>query len=296
VTAKEHLVVWGLRRRYDSYRYIQAGFAEAGARLGWHVDWVEDLVRNQWVVKPGSLVVSANICQRFLPEVPRVRYVIHNNERTDLESIISGGKGLNLQVWTFQCAGVPIHGHTCFRFNIESRTLFQPWGTPIPKACWERPSISSKNFVFWVGSVWNNALGQGNLDVIRDLSAALKLRGLTFFHPWPRLVSQSLHRKLIIASRLRPAVCGSWQSENGYIPCRAFKNLSFGGLPITNNQAVRVALGDSVSIATDMGSLVDDYLAMSPKEVLDRTAVAQERLVDFTYEANLLRFQELIAS
>lgn len=291
---KTQLVIWGFRKRYDTFRYIHAGFAAAGARLGWQVEWVDDEQRNRGVVRPGSLVIGMNLCQSYLPAVTGARYVIHNNERPDLAELISGGKGINLQTWTFACPGERLEGQEAIRFDIGTRTLFEAWGTSVPKEQWTSPNYSNRKYIYWVGSIWDNDLGQGNRTVIAKLKKSLHRHRIGFRHFWR--TPEFLHRKLIIASRLRPAVCGQWQAENGYIPCRAFKNLSFGTLPITNNEAVRVALGDSVPIATDMDSLVDDYLAMPSKEVLERTAAAQEHLGHFTYEANLLRFQQLVTS
>jgi len=291
---KTHLVVWGFRRKYDTFRYIHTGFAAAGQRLGWQVDWVDDESRNQKVVTPNSLVISMNLCQKYLPVVFGARYVIHNNERADLAEKITSGFGINLQTWTFNCPGDRISGQEAIRYNPPTRTLFEAWGTSIPQSQWNQPNISNNRYMFWVGSIWDNALGQGNRPVIADLVNALRNAGIRFLHLWR--TPEVIHRTLIHKSGLRPAVVGNWQAENGYIPCRAFKNLSFGALPITNNRAVQVALGPSIPLSTNMESLVNDYLRMPRNEILERTSVAQENLVHFTYEANLLRFKELASS
>lgn len=285
------LVVWGLRRKYDTYRYIHAGFAAAGTRLGWQVDWVEDDEANQPAVTSDSLVVGVNLCQKYLPVVPGARYVIHNNERPDLAEVIHEGSGINLQTWTFDCPGAPLDGQQAIRYNESTRTLFQPWGTSIPESNWSRPNVSTSKFVFWVGSIWDNDLGQGNRAVIAQLQGALRAAGRRLVHLWR--TPEILHKKLIQFSGLRPAVCGQWQATNGYIPCRAFKNLSFGALPISNNRAINTALGESIPYYTDMQVLVDSYLSLDQSEVLERTAEAQANLGWFTYESNLRRFASL---
>jgi hypothetical protein len=207
---------------------------------------------------------------------------------------ISAGFGINLQTWTFNCPGHKMDGQEAIRYNPATRTLFEAWGTSIPENQWNDPNVSGRRFMFWVGSIWNNDLGQGNRPVISELVSVLKKVNIRFLHLWR--TPEVLHRALIHASGLRPAVCGAWQAENGYIPCRAFKNLSFGALPITNNQAVQVALGESIPLSTNMRELVDGYLSMPKAEVIDRTRSAQENLKYFTYEANLLRFRNLVFS
>jgi hypothetical protein len=286
-----HLVVWGLRHKYDTYRYIHAGFAAAARRLGWQVDWVEDSQSNQAAVTPSSLVVGVNLCQQYLPLVTGARYVIHNNERADLASAITNGAGINLQTWTFNCPGEPIDGRQAIRFNAATRTLFQPWGTSVPVDKWSKPNLSNSKLVFWVGSVWNNDLDQGNKSVIAELAGALANQNRRLVHFWR--TPEILHKRLIQLSGLRPAVCGKWQADNGYIPCRAFKNLSFGALPITNNQAINVALGDSIPCHSSMQELVEGYLNMRPDDILSRTQQAQSHLEAFTYESNLKRFAKL---
>lgn len=292
VADRVNLVIWGLHKKYDTYRYIHSGFAAAGQRLGWSVRWVDDEVKNQSAVDKGSLVIGVNLCQRNLPVVAGARYVIHNNERADLAATIDAGFGINLQTWTFECPGRLIDEQEAIRFNSTTRTLFQPWGTSIPSNHWSVPNYSTSRLSFWVGSIWDNALGQGNRTVIDQLSQALRGRNRRLVHFWR--TPERAHQWLIEHSGLRPAVCGQWQTENGYIPCRAFKNLSFGALPVTNNRAVNVALGESIPHHTEMSELVDAYFSMPESEVIERTAAAQSNLYPFTYESNLRRFVELV--
>ena len=44
--------------------------------------------------------------------------------------------------------------------------------------------------------------------------------------------------KLIQNSILAPSIQTKWQVENGYIPCRIFKNISYGKMGLTNNPTV----------------------------------------------------------
>ena len=37
---------------------------------------------------------------------------------------------------------------------------------------------------------------------------------------------------------MAPALQGSWQCKQGYIPCRIFKNISYGALGMTNSKTV----------------------------------------------------------
>ena len=52
-------------------------------------------------------------------------------------------------------------------------------------------------------------------------------------------LGKSLNDKKIIAnSEIAPAIVGSWQKEHEYVPCRIFKNISYGKLGMTNSEIV----------------------------------------------------------
>ena len=40
---------------------------------------------------------------------------------------------------------------------------------------------------------------------------------------------------IIQKSKYAPTIVGEWQRNCGYIPCRAFKNISYGGYCLTNS-------------------------------------------------------------
>ena len=53
--------------------------------------------------------------------------------------------------------------------------------------------------------------------------------------------------KLIQESILAPAIQTDWQVENGYIPCRIFKNISYGKMGVTNNPTVNKLFNDKIN-------------------------------------------------
>ena len=44
--------------------------------------------------------------------------------------------------------------------------------------------------------------------------------------------------ELMQTAQLAPSLQGAWQCKQGYIPCRIFKNISYGAIPITNAKTV----------------------------------------------------------
>ena len=54
----------------------------------------------------------------------------------------------------------------------------------------------------------------------------------------PGFITNEQHVSLIKDSMYAPQFCGTWQKEVGYIPCRIFKNISYGHYGLTNSSYV----------------------------------------------------------
>ena len=50
----------------------------------------------------------------------------------------------------------------------------------------------------------------------------------------------------IMNAQMAPAIVGKWQQEKGYIPCRIFKNISYGAMGITNSYHVYKLFNENI--------------------------------------------------
>jgi hypothetical protein len=118
--------------------------------------------------------------------------------------------------------------------GIENRTLYIPWATNLLPH--EFPEIESKrtNAVYWVGSICGGEMG--NINELQAFSDVCKTNGIDFKEA--RLPEGPPTIKAIQISHICPAIQGRWQVEKGYIPCRVFKNISYGRIPGINNPTV----------------------------------------------------------
>lgn len=57
---------------------------------------------------------------------------------------------------------------------------------------------------------------------------------------------------------MAPAIQGEWQCRQGYIPCRIFKNISYGQFGITNSKTVFDLFGGNIIYNTDTYQLFMD--------------------------------------
>ena len=80
--------------------------------------------------------------------------------------------------------------------------------------------------------------------VLRPFASACVEKGVAFMtHSG---VPADEHIRLVKSSRMAPAINIPYQSEVGYIPCRIFKNISYGQYPVTNNPHAKDFFGDVI--------------------------------------------------
>lgn len=75
---------------------------------------------------------------------------------------------------------------------------------------------------------------------------------------------------LIQKSLLAPAIQCDWQCENGYIPCRIFKNISYGKMGITNNEAVYELFNKNVIFDRDIYNVLTKGLEFENKNIEEK--------------------------
>ncbi len=284
------VVIWGLRRQYHTHRYIHAGFYQTLKRLGTEVVWADYNSSQANLIEAGDLVISAFVSGRgvsecFLPIKPGVFYCLHNFPANVLEKI-DRKYLLNLQVYTNAAEKSGEKWDAVTFFNKNTQTLYQPWGTNLLPWEFGKPVYNTNKNVFFIGSVWDNALNQGNMNEINELKQALKAHGLRF---WAlRFIPVWLNKVLIRHSRLAPAIVGRWQAENNYLPCRMFKNISYGQLGFSN-----VKKFEELFVGCNIGGdsileLADKVLSLSKNDYINIVTRQQEIVKSQTYMNKLI--------
>ena len=118
----------------------------------------------------------------------------------------------------------------------------------------------------WVGSVMGGE--HGNQDEIVSFAQAAHENGVQFVVSTG--VDHTKGMELVRSSYLAPAIQGAWQVKNGYIPCRIFKNISYGHMGVTNSEAVYKLLEEKVTYHPDCRQLFfnasNDFSSKSRKD------------------------------
>lgn len=279
-------VIWGLRNVNNTYRYIHNHFYTTLKKLNTKVVWVDDEKKHDSMIEKNDIVISVNIAGYNLPLKKDVYYCLHNFDNT-IHNKIKPSHNIRLQVYTNAAENAEEKWNEVTLFDKKTRTLYQPWGTNLLPWEFKKPVFNSKSpFVFWIGSVWNNELNQGNIKEIRMLKKVLSKEKLKFIHL--QNIPDFLNVFFVRMSRIAPAIAGKWQVDNNYLPCRMFKNISYGQLGISNVKKIN-DLFEGYSIkGNNIEELIENSLKLNPNKYKEMVLGQQEIVKKHTYLNKLI--------
>lgn len=277
---KRPVVIWGFRSDYDgmsegksiaSHAFIHAGYYKAFKAEGYETLWLDDAEFCAGMVPKDALVFCMNCRAEHLPKRPDLFYVGHNLEPRQVEGIRDEQR-IGLQYWFTGCPGEYINPYT----RWDAGTLYQPWATDLlPHEISDQVYMPQARVVFWVGSVWDDK-GMGNEVEMEEMRLCLDAHKVNL-----RVVraTDHEHANYIRNSIIAPAMQGKWQVDKGYIPCRLFKNVSYGQMAITNNPTVGAMMESSCVLGSSIPEMIDKGLALCCKgrEDLTRSAISLVR-------------------
>lgn len=283
----KRLVLWGLTEGRDSFRHIHRHYLHACQRLEKEVAWLEDAIESRVLLNPGDLVFAVDIASYNLGNpVEGVSYVLHNFDASNpIWDGLEEKNFLRLQVYTNACERQGVEWEPARRYDHENRILFQPWGTDLLAGEFHEPIFApqSKEVPF-VGSIWDGD-GQGNIHAVAELREIVDAHRLVFRHY--QNVPDRRNVWAVRTGRLAPALAGAWQIEQDYLPCRVFKNVSYGALALTNVPKFRELFKGCFSSYGSISQIITDALALTESEYLELTRAQQEVVKRYTYKESL---------
>ena len=291
----KRVVIWGLKNRRHSHRYIHQSFFDSFQRLGYETVWVDDKTANQKYLEGSNLVFSVNTASEHILWTPTNHYVLHNYERQDF---VGQPNVLNLQVFTRASTGSSVD-ESIATYDSNSKTLFQPWGISEEVSEWKVPTKYRSEVEFWIGAIWNNSLNQGNAPIVAQYAEALQNHGIKLRRiGGTRSISKSginavKALRIVNRSPIGSAIVGDWQRENQYVPCRLFKNIAAGHLPTSNANFTNM-VGDAGYFSQDINSIIEHVLALSDETKLELVYEAQNSILPYTYQRGIQRILEVL--
>ena len=291
------IIIWGFKSRWHTHRFIFQAYYRVLKKSNIPVIWVDDIASSALRVESGDLIISASgmygkmvpkknsLSDYNMPIRNDVYYCVHEEndfflEKLNLERVV------NLKYYTNEAENYKKIDE-CVFFDEEKRALYQPWGTNLMPHEFRRPIFSKLKFVFWVGSIWRGENGVGgNISEIEKLRKVINSFGLKFVPI--RFIPNFLNIFLIRISRLAPAIGGAGQVENNYLPCRMFKNISYGQLGFSNIKKFEDIFKDCLIYDEDFSVMIEKILLLNKEEYKNMVKKQQEICKKYTIMNNLI--------
>lgn len=231
------VVIWGHKPFTHTHSFIHSSYYRAFRALGYDTYWLDAQDDLSGMNFENTLFLTEDQAKDGIPLNRSSYYILHHCK---LEKFLENGcKLINLCNYTkdlaegnnFYYPGAPVEKLTYYAyFDPKNMALFQPWGTdllPSEISGEISPFHPEAKVVYYVGSVSEDE------DLARDFTRACRDHGKKLV--MKNDVPDEVARKLVRESYISPDIRCRHHIKVGYIPCRLFKNISYGVAPATNS-------------------------------------------------------------
>ncbi|MGE4575302.1 MAG: hypothetical protein AB7E63_13200 [Parachlamydia sp.] len=259
--AFDKVIIWGHKLHSHTHSYVHNGFYRAFQFLGYPTYWFDDQDYVEDFDFSNSLFLTEGQVDHNIPLREDCQYILHYCRSPKYQSLIEKGNCIILQVYNhglyiYDEVGNPIlesvpNPDTLIQVepfvycDPQGKRVYMPWATDllpyeIDDVKESLKTVVKEPSVYWVGTYSGGLFG--NILEIGPFEKACHMNNINFIHknPWTpkRGISMQENCELIKRSYMAPAIVGTWQNEKGYIPCRIFKNISYGQMGITNSKTI----------------------------------------------------------
>ena len=289
-TIKQILII-GHTLHTHAHSYVFNGIYRALIYLGYNVDWIGtddeinliinnnkhyDIIiteiyhnKNIPIIKDCVYIIQQPFLEQFhsvkqtlkkyypkskhLWNIKNFPYYITDN---DMHIVLKGVDARNIILWRPYL----VNNKTYISiFKEKYRVVVTPWATDllpeeIDKNIANLSKFPASNKVNFVGvplPPWDTLK-----KYCKSNNLIYQNYGGTFNKNSKRNKSTEENMKLIQESIIAPSVQSQWQIDNGYIPCRIFKNISYGKMGLTNNPTVNELFDNKLIYSNDIEDLV----------------------------------------
>ena len=257
------VIIWGHKNGH-THGYIHSSYFKAFKSMGYDTYWFDDSDDVSGFNFDDCIFLTEDQVQHNIPLNKTSKYILHH---TKLDKYIDNGLDfINLANYLKYCdTGIDKaynEGNTlekvneCCFWDEKTRTIHQPWGTDLlPKEIIlsdARLSNLITNNINYIGIAHENA---PNINLFAN-SVRVKGKNFNLIRGRTDVENMGLIRDSLISVDIR----GDWHKECGYLPCRVFKNISYGRLTGTNSENVKNIMGDHVIYEPDPTLLYDKMI------------------------------------
>ena len=271
----QQVVIWGHKLHSHTHSYIHNAFVIAFKHLGYKTLWLDNKDDISNIDFTNSLFITEGQVDQNIPIIKTAYYILHNCNM-DKYSTLSKENYIILQVYTNDV----INKHHAIEIDkstltyFKDNTIYMPWATDLlPEEINQNikkvknGDFKIENMVSFVGSMTRPWLYVKQFCDNKNIQ-------FECYGGNSRNLSVEDNITLTQKSILAPAFQDDWQSANGYIPCRIFKNISYGKMGITNNPTVyelynrEILFDNNIFNALQKGLIFENFPEEKKKEII----------------------------
>lgn len=270
----KRVIVWGHAPHRHTHSYIHAAYERTFKHMGLETSWISHNIDLSNQDLSGTLFITEGLVDDGMPLRNDCWYIIHNCKEERYKKLLNAGRCIIMQVYTHDClAHTPEKIEDYIYCSPEMQTIWMPWATDLlPHEIDEMKQLvmqrTSTSNAWFIGSIWDDEVF-GNIEEISAFKRACEQDSVQFLNR--RYVSLQDHARIIRNASIAPAIQGKWQCQKGYIPCRIFKNISYGNFGVTNSPTVADLFKGMIVYNPDAYQLYFDakkFIASSSLETL----------------------------
>jgi hypothetical protein len=235
----DKVIIWGHKLHSHTHSYIHAAFYKAFKHMGYDTYWLDNYEMHTLETRNALFITEGQVDQH-IPLDATSYYILHNCTSAKYAPLFQENRCIRLEVYTHDCLDRDVTKiAACIYADYGNKVIYMPWATDLlpHEINVIKSSLHTRQrsaVVNWVGTIWSGI--HGNINEIKNFKRACSERQMPFqslYH-----LSEEEAITAIQKSYIAPALQGPWQCEKGYIPCRIFKNISYGQLGVTNSETV----------------------------------------------------------
>lgn len=239
------VIIWGHKLHTSTHSYVQNGYYRAFKKLGWETQWVDLTDHPNDIDASDAVIFVEDSVKKGMPIRKDCKYITHHLPTEELvdqgipyENILKLGNYLPREEVHEKVADLTY-------WDKSTRSLYQCWGTDLLP-----DEIDTDGYVEFDKKAkrlnYVAMLYEQGPWWAQEFANIIHEKHDVEFVVYTQNASDEENKTLIRESFLCPDFRSDWHLQCGYIPCRMFKNISYGRITGTNSPLVKRALGDYV--------------------------------------------------
>ena len=262
---------WRAGRYSHTHSYIHAGYFRAFTALGYETYWL-DGKSAQLANLPldGTLFFTEGQVEAKIPLSSKAGYITHSSssksyEAFDLRRLHLFNYVADLRNGdSFGFPGSKVEKINDVTYvDAKSKALYQPWATNLLPDEIDTNRVSlfdpRNRDINYVGTIGHDNIS-GRISKIKRQARDIGVRIRVFSG-----VDDSEAEYLTRNSRVGMDIRGDWHLERGYVPCRAWKTLSYGKHLTSNSPLLSEIFGDRIHVEPNLDNFLDTAISSSAK-------------------------------